>query len=90
MLEGELHQSLIAGGSAHVLSLPYVVVEGDEAVATNYGRVYVPKPDGFGIFRTIASRWEFERRAGGWECVRRINELLDGCAEARELLARGL
>ena len=90
LLEADLHQKLIHGGSAHVLSLPYVTIDADTAVATNYGRVYTPNADGFGIFRAIAIRWEFVRTETGWRCVRRINQLLDGRQEARDLLAQGL
>jgi hypothetical protein len=90
LLDADLHQQLIHGGSAHVLSLPYVAITGDTAVATNYGRVYVPSADGFGVFRAIATRWEFVRTEDGWRCLRRVNELLDGRQQARDLLAQGL
>ena len=90
MLEGELHQTLIHGGCAHIISMPHVTLDGDRAVATNYGRVYVRKEDGFGLFRVIATRWELARTDEGWKCVTRINELLDGRPEARALLARGV
>jgi len=39
-LEGEWHQGLIAQGSGHIVSMPHVVVEGDQAVATCHSRLY--------------------------------------------------
>jgi len=90
MLEGPLHQSLIHGGSAHILSQPHVTISGDKAVATHYGRVYTPKENSFGLFRVIATRWELVRTENDWKCERRINCLLDGRAESRALLAQGI
>jgi hypothetical protein len=87
LLAGELHQSLIAGGSAHVMSMPHVRISGDNAVAINYAHVYVPKDGEFGIFRVVASRWEMIRQNDSWRIHRRTNHLLDGRAEARQLLA---
>ncbi len=90
LFEGDQHQTLIRNGAAHVLSMPHVTIEKDRAVATNYGRVYVPREDGFGLYRVIATRWEFVRTDKGWKIERRINHLLDGRAEARDLLGQGI
>lgn len=90
MLGGELHQSLIRGGCAHILSMPHVTIQKDRAVAINYGRVYVREEDGFALYRVIASRWEFVRTEVGWMVERRINQLLDGREEARFMLAQGI
>jgi hypothetical protein len=89
VLEGAVHQSLIAGGAAHVLSLPFVAVDGDRAVATDYGRVYQFDEHGtFGVWRVVVSRWELERTSDGWRVVQRINQLLNGAAKGRSLLSR--
>lgn len=95
LFEGEMHQALIMGGAAHVLSMPHVRLDGDTAVATHYAQVFVPQKGkegngAFGIYRTVATRWELVRTDGGWKCKRRINHLLDGRSEARELLAQGV
>lgn len=86
LFRADLHQTLIRGGAGHVLSLPNIELSGDRAVATNYGRVYVPSDGGFGVFRMFAARWELARTEDGWRCLRRVNELLDGRQEARSLL----
>ena len=90
LLGGELHQSLIKGGSAHVLSMPHVTITGDFATAINYARVYTPKDGAIAIFRVVASRWEMIRQAGEWKVLRRTNQLLDGREEGRALLAAAI
>jgi hypothetical protein len=92
MVEGDFHQLLISSGCAHVLSMPYVVVDGDRAVATSHGRLYRRDEltDSFRVWRVTATRWELIRSEGGWLVERRVNKLLDGDAEARHLLERGV
>lgn len=89
MVHGPMHQGIVAGGSGHVMGLPKVVVDGDRAVATGYslltrhdaetGRWYVD--------RLAANRWELIRTDAGWKVQDRVNLLLDGRSDARELLA---
>jgi hypothetical protein len=87
LLEGDFHQTLIAGGSAHLLSPHVIRVDGDDAVATGYAFVVIPADGGgFRVLRSVATRWELHRGATGWECVRRVNSLLDGRPESRDLL----
>jgi hypothetical protein len=78
---------LLDGGSAHVLSLPYIVIEGDEAVATNYGRIYTRKGEGFVAVRVVASRWHLVRTPKGWRIKHRVNRIANGSEAARSLLA---
>src|SRR5690625_7863997 len=59
------HRQYVDAGSAHVLSLPHLVIEDDRAVATGYSRVYVVQGDGHRVARTSANRWELVRTAGG-------------------------
>lgn len=87
MINGPFHQGIVGGGSAHVGSLPFVIVEGDAAVATNYARLYAHKDGAFTPIRIVASRWQFRRTEKGWLIERRINRLLNGHADARALLA---
>lgn len=84
----DFHQELIARGAAHVLSMPTVQLEDDHAVATGYAQVIVADGDGFRVYRTVATRWEFRREAHGWRCSHRSNQLLDGRPEARALLSQ--
>jgi hypothetical protein len=86
----DTHLGYVKAGSAHVMSLPHVVVEGDRAVATGYSRVYLHDKDGFRIARTSANRWELERTPQGWRCRHRTNRLITGGEEPRALLAQGV
>jgi hypothetical protein len=89
MIEGPAHQGLIHDGAAHVAAMPVLSIEGDNAVATCYFHLYVRDGDGFRPWRVTATRWEFVRQPDGWRITARVNRLLDGGQEARELLARG-
>lgn len=90
MIEGSFHQEVTSGGSGHVLSLPHVHLDGDRAVATNYGKLFVHRDGAFTLRRLVVSRWELERRDGVWKIRRRTNALLDGSPEGKALLARTL
>jgi hypothetical protein len=90
MVDGSAHQALIHEGCAHVLAPPHVELDGDAAVATGYSRVYRPAEDGYAVWRLAANRWELARTPEGWRAVRRVNRLIDGSAEPRQLLADGI
>lgn len=83
------HLGFVGGGCAHISTLPHVVIDGDEAVATCHTMVSRHGEDGFYIFRLSASRIQLARQAdGGWKIVHRQNYLLDGNPAAPALLAR--
>lgn len=86
LMDSALHQSIIMEGGAHDMSIPYVEIDGDTAVATNYAKVYRREGGAFKVWRVVASRWECVRTDAGWHIKSRINRLLDGAASARELL----
>jgi len=89
VFNGEFHQAMVAGGSAHASTFPHVVIDGDRASATHYGTLYGQREGRFVCVRLIASRWLLERAPDrGWQVRRRTNVLLDGNPAARELLAR--
>ena len=91
MVLSDGHQGLIHGGAAHVMALPVVRVDGDHAVATGYSRVYRTDGEGgFEVWRVSANRWELERDADGWRALHRVNRLLDGRDESRQMLRRGV
>ena len=87
MLDTPFSQGVLQGGSAHVLSLPFVIVEGDRAVATNYGRIYVPTDGHYAPVRVVSARWSLVRTKDGWRVERRVNRLTNGNDAARALLA---
>ena len=90
LLESDLHQGYIRNGSAHLLSLPHVILNDGAATAVNYAQLALRTEDGFHTTRIVASRWELERTARGWKVTKRINVLLDGSAAGRELFRRSL
>ena len=90
MVRGEYHQAIIKGGAAHVIGLPHVSVDGNSAVAISYSRLYRRDGDNFRVWRVGANRWEFVRTENGWRVKRRINRLLTGNAEPREMLRAGI
>jgi hypothetical protein len=90
MIAGATHQSYIHEGCAHVLTMPYITVDGDTAVATCYGLLFRVDGVNFRIWRVTATRWELVRTPDGWRIQYRLNKLLDGDTQARELLRQGI
>jgi hypothetical protein len=77
-------------GLAHMTTVPYVTVNGDEAVAINYTHVLGFENGSFRIRRVVANRWDLRRQKGRWKIKRRTLRLMDGKAEAREILRLGV
>jgi ketosteroid isomerase-like protein len=90
MVLGEGHQALIHDGSAHIPTTAIVNVEGDEATAVGYTRVYRHTPDGYEVWRVSANSWAFRRTQDGWKVVRRTAQIIDETGKANELLSRAL
>lgn len=89
MVESEFERAFIGGGCAHVSTVPYVVIEGDRAVATIHHIIIRRGESGFHIERTSAGRLELSREQGGeWVIEHRFHRLLDGSPEAWGLLSR--
>lgn len=83
------HLTLVHAGCAHMSTLPFVVIDGDRAVATCHTMVPMHGENGFFIARLSASRIELARQPDGqWRIVHRQNYLLDGKPEGPTLLAR--
>ncbi|WP_217634441.1 nuclear transport factor 2 family protein [Herbiconiux ginsengi] len=83
------HKQLLANGAAHVLSAPFIQLDGDRATATAYSQVLYRDEanDGFRTWRISANRWEWHRTPDGWKVTGRVNRPLDGTPAARELFA---
>jgi len=92
MVEGDQHQGIIGGGSAHFLGTPHLDIHADRAVATGYSQLLLfdKEQQGFRVWRVAANRWELERTPQGWKVVKRVNRVLDGSEEARSLLRAGV
>jgi ketosteroid isomerase-like protein len=86
-LESDGQHQLVAQGCAHVQGLPLVQLDGDRAVATNYGRVYLHGDDGYEVWRVSVNRWELRRTDEGWRASRRVVHVIDGGPEAQALLS---
>lgn len=83
------HLKLVGVGCAHMSTLPFVVIEGDRAVATCHTMVPMHGENGFFIGRLSASRIELVREGDGqWRIVHRQNYMLDGKPEGPALLGR--
>jgi uncharacterized protein (TIGR02246 family) len=83
------HLALVHGGCAHMSTLPFVVVNGDRAVATCHTMVMMKGEDGFFAGRVSASRIELTKNSDGdWQIKHRQNHLQNGGPDGPELLAR--
>jgi hypothetical protein len=83
------HLTLVNAGCAHMSTLPFVVIDGNRAVATCHTMVPMHGENGFFIGRLSASRIELARQVeGNWKIVHRQNYLLNGEPEGPALLGR--
>jgi ketosteroid isomerase-like protein len=83
------HMGLVAGGTAHMSTPPYIVIEGDQAVATCHTMVPKHEDGKFHVWRLSASRIDLARQDDGcWRIVHRQNWMLDGNPAGPAMLAR--
>jgi hypothetical protein len=89
MVRSEGHQHLIANGCGHILTVPHVVVRGDEATGRGYALNIRWDADAqrFWVARVSANTWQWRRTAEGWKISGRVNANLDGTADHRQMLA---
>ena len=78
VVKSEHHQRFMRLGSAHINSLPYVVVEGDRASATTYQVIFVNVDASFIVDTVTANRWQFLRTERGWKIKSRATESMHG------------
>jgi hypothetical protein len=103
IVKTQAHQEAIAGGIAHFAGLPYIALDGDEAVVTSYLQILTPRKSGeavavpnhgtsrgYHIHRVVTSRWELRRTESGWKIARRTMRLVDGTEPSREILRAAL
>jgi ketosteroid isomerase-like protein len=77
-------------GAAHFVNLPFIRVDGDEAVVTCESNTFHQEDGRYVVARVSANRWTLVREDGAWRIRERVNRLLDGSDNGRELLRRGL
>jgi hypothetical protein len=87
LIEGPIHQGLMAGGCAHLLGPVAITLDGDHATARGHSIVLRHTDGRFEVHRVSANRWDLARGDNGWHVVHRENALLDGAEAARALLA---
>jgi uncharacterized protein (TIGR02246 family) len=75
MVRSERHQSMV-GSCAHQIGPAVVTVDGNQAVAVGYSRVYLATRAGLHVYRVSMNRWRLERRGGSWTVVGRTTRLL--------------
>ena len=103
LLQSEGHQAAIAGGLAHFTGLPYIALDGDNAIVTSYLQILSPHKSGdpievpnhgssrgYHIHRVVTNRWELARTATGWKIKRRTIRLVDGSEPSRDILRGAL
>ncbi|HKT00069.1 MAG TPA: nuclear transport factor 2 family protein [Rugosimonospora sp.] len=83
------HQDLIRGGCGHVLTVPHIVVDGDQATGRSHALQlrWDAEAGRFWVFRVSANTWRWVRTPEGWRIAERINAPLDGTPGHREMLA---
>jgi hypothetical protein len=89
MVRSAGHRELIENGCGHVLTVPHVTVDGDEA----HGRSYAlnirwdAAAGRFWVARVSSNTWRWIRTSKGWRIAERVNANLDGTPAHREMLA---
>jgi ketosteroid isomerase-like protein len=89
MVNGAGHQGLITNGCGHVLTVPHVVIRGDEAEGRSYALNirWDAEQQRFWVARVSANTWKWRRTPDGWRVTERVNANLDGTPEHRAMLA---
>lgn len=85
---GERHQALIRRGSMHMTAPAQITIDGDRAEAVGHSMLALNAGAHFTLLRASINHWTLARTPDGWRIVERINRVLDGSDEARDLLAR--
>lgn len=86
MLLSEMHQSLVPN-CAHTVG-PYTIeIDGDNARATGYSRLYHRVDDNFELMRLSINEWHFVRAKMGWLISTRESRMV-GEDEAQALLLK--
>ncbi|MGO9157036.1 nuclear transport factor 2 family protein [Mycobacterium sp.] len=86
MLRSGPHWELLRGGCAHFFGPAHVRVDGDEAVAVCESILIRRRNGAYGIHLSGVHHVRLRRFTEGWRITHRTTRLLDGSAEARDLL----
>lgn len=86
LIDGPVHQELMANGCAHLLGPVAIDLDGDRATARGHSVVFRHADGQFEAARVSANYWDLVRTDDGWRVSHRENALLDGSEAARTLL----
>lgn len=89
MVHSAGHQGLILNGCGHVLTVPHVSLNGDEAEGRSYALNirWDEEAQRFWVARLSANTWRWVRTDDGWQIAHRVNANLDGTPQHRQMLA---
>ena len=90
MVRSDAHQGLIQHGCCHFLGPAVVTVDGDDAIAVCESVLLLRRDGRFVAARVGANHFRLRRIDRRWQIVERRTHVLDGSAEARELLSAGV
>jgi len=76
-------------GLAHISHMPLIKVDGDRATVVNHSNTFDQDGEEFKIGRVSSNRWDLVRVDGTWQIERRVNRLLSGSKESRDVFAEG-
>jgi hypothetical protein len=88
MVMGEGHQSLLPN-CAHTIGPVVIEVDGSNARATGYTRIYHQQDGEFRLFRLGINHWELVKEHGKWLIEKRASRVL-GQLDAQRLLRNAL
>ena len=73
MVRSDGHQGLIRNGCGHVLTVPHVVIDGDEAEGRSYALNirWDAEQERFWVARVSANTWRWIRTPDGWRITAR-------------------
>lgn len=90
MYEGESHMSLVNTGVSHLTATPRITVDGDAAEAVGYSFVILREGDHWYVWRGAINHWTLVRTPEGWRIKERLNRVLDGSPESRDVMRKAL
>jgi uncharacterized protein (TIGR02246 family) len=90
MVRSDAHQGLLQHGCCHFLGPTVVTVDGDAAVAVCESVLLIRRDGHFVAARAGANHFTLRRIDHRWQITQRRTHVLDGNAEAREILSAGV
>ena len=88
MVLGDLHQSLLPN-CAHTMGPVLIEINGEQAEASGYSRIYLRQGDKNNLFRLGINHWQFEKVDGNWLISKRESEVL-GTEAAQSVLTSAI